>query len=142
MKLGLVFLISLMSAAAWSFGFSWVYFQFYVALGAPDHPILLLRAAIPGISFVFGVVGGLLASLPGRRVPFAPHIYFLTSAAFVLGVAGFAAGFSAVLDQLKNQGFWAFLLGALAVFLLARWRPATQLGAAGDGPRPAGSARA
>ena len=134
MRLLLVALGGLLAAGAWSFGFNWVYYHLYLAVGAPEQPTLLLLAAIGGLSALFGVLGALACLLAARRIRWAPHVFFGASVALILSVAGLGAGLPGILQQLQSQGFWGFLLGALATFYVARPGIAAQKSVVTDAP--------
>ena len=120
-RVGLVLLAGIVAAALWSVGFSWLYYQFYLAVGAPDHSTQLLTLAIPAISFGQGIFGALLLLSVGGNLPWARIFFILVACTFILGSAGTFAGLTGVLEQLQSEGFWAFVCGLVATVYLGSW---------------------
>lgn len=120
-------------AQLWLFGFGYAYYAFYLAVGMPQAPTPLLKWAIPAISFLFGAVGALALVPVGKRVNYSRLIFVCVVAATVLATAGLLAGATAMLDQLKSQGFWGFLCGvSLSAYACGRLCEITQQAHADD----------
>ena len=127
--------LGVLVGAAFSFGFSPVFYAFYQAIGSPDRPTLLLNVSLVGISLLIGVFGALAASpvLHSRRAQLA---FVLSAVGLVLGVAVVFAGVGGIWAHLQSEGFWAFVVGMLLVWAAAsRMRGATQPVAPADGSR-------
>ncbi|KQZ44213.1 hypothetical protein [Duganella sp. Root1480D1] len=119
LKMGLVFAIGALSGAAWLFGTLLPAFFLDAALYTDDGPMLDLGLLILVISFLFGAAGALLTIWAGG-LPEAPYIHLLAGAVFVLFTAAFVDGPFALIQVLLEQKFWAFMFGAVVIFLVSR----------------------
>jgi hypothetical protein len=127
--------LGVLVGAAFSLGFSPVFYAFYLAIGSPDRPTPLLNVALVVISFLIGVLGALVASAV-VHAPRANVAFVVSAVALILGVAATFVGVSGVVAQLSSEGFWAFVVGMLFVLGAAsRLRGATQPIAPADGSR-------
>lgn len=109
----LVIGIGVVTAAAWSFGFSKIHYFIYQVLGSPENPTTVLWTALLVQSFLMGAIPGILIPFVSRRATQPSTLVFILAICLsIISVSLVFGGIQAVVGLVTSIGVWALLIGA------------------------------
>ncbi len=117
----MIMFLAVVTAGAWSFGFSKAFHLVYLTIGEPEQSSLLLWLLLVSLSFLFGAVGAFFISkVTGKKLLQGTLLFLIGAVAFIFSVAIIYGGLSALVLQLESYGFWAFLFGICVFSMIGK----------------------
>ncbi len=106
--------VVLFTWALWTYGFSLAFNLLTELVGFPENSVIFLSMLL-SLSFFMGFIPSMsLYKALGVNKTFLSFIFVLAIGLLSISGAGIIGGYLAVIEVLKSNGFWAFIIGAYA----------------------------